>query len=71
MSKKIVKLQATYIYEIEIDTESSNVKDYDLENDMFNHIVDCRFSEVLPVMKDGIVVKDVETGSWEKINLKK
>lgn len=66
MSKKTIKLQVTYNYEIEVDTESSNVKDYDLEDDMLNHIVDYRFSDALPVMKDGIVIKDVETDSWEK-----
>ena len=39
MSKKTVKVSATFIYELEVDTESSYVKDYDNEEGMIEDLV--------------------------------
>ena len=58
---KKVTVNVTYKYELEINENDSIVKDYESENDL---LVDCasyRFSDVLPVIKEGgVKVKDIE-----------
>ena len=66
MSKKIVKIQATYIYEIEVDNESSIVKNYNTEKEMIEDLVGYRFS-ILPVIGQGVEIKDIEVDMWERL----
>lgn len=66
MSKKTVKVQATFIYELEVDTESFYVKDYNSEQEMIEDLVHYRFS-TLPVIGKGIEIKDVEVGTYEVV----
>jgi hypothetical protein len=69
MSEKTkLKIEVTYIYEIEVDEEDSCVKDYDSRDEMLNHLVDYQFSTTLPVRKSGVEVKDVEVESWKVTN---
>ena len=66
MSKKTVKVQATFIYELEVDTESSYVKDYDSEQGMIEDLVHYRFT-TLPVIGKGVEIKDVEVDTYEVV----
>lgn len=58
---KTIEVTVTYKYEIQIEENNLIVKEYESENDM---LVDCasyRFSDVLPVIKEGgLVVRDIE-----------
>ena len=58
---KKVTVNVTYKYELEIDENDSIVKEYESENDL---LVDCasyRFSDILPVIKEGgVKVNDIE-----------
>lgn len=67
MSKKKVKIEATYAYEIEVDTQSSCVKDYDSERGLFEDLVHYRFT-TLPVIGRGVSIKDVDVLSHEVIS---
>ena len=67
MAKKTVKVQATFIYELEVDSESSYVKDYDSEQGMIEDLVYCRFA-TLPVIGKGVEIKDVEVDTYEVIS---
>jgi hypothetical protein len=58
---RTVEVTVTYKYELEINENDSIVKEYESENHL---LVDCasyRFSDILPVIKEGGVrVKDIE-----------
>jgi hypothetical protein len=64
MGKKTLKIEATYVYEIEIDTDSSYIKDYDKETDLIDDLVHYRFT-TLPVIGNGVEVKDIEVDNWD------
>jgi hypothetical protein len=57
---KTIEIKVTYKYEIEIDENNGIVQDYESENDLILDLASYRFSEVLPVMKEGVKVKDIE-----------
>lgn len=61
MAKKKIKVQAEYVFEIEIDTESSYVKDYDSEEGMVEDLFDNHFSG-LPVINNGVGINYIEGG---------
>lgn len=50
----------TYIYEIEIDDESTIVKEYANDNELASDLTSYRFA-VLPVIGKGVEIIDVET----------
>ena len=64
MSKKTMRVNVSYSYEIEIDTENSIVKDYDTEEEMIVDLAQYKFSNVLPVMKEGVKIIDSELIEW-------
>lgn len=64
---KIVKVQATFIYELLVDTESSNVKDYDSEKGMIEDLVHYRFT-TLPVIGNGVEIKDIDVEHYQVIS---
>ena len=69
--KKQIKVSVTNTYTITVDTENPIVKDYDTENEMLQHIIDYRFSDVLPVMSlnnGGVEVNDIENTDWKILN---
>lgn len=61
--KKTIKVQVTYIYELEIDTESEIVKEYVDDEELLQHLASYRFS-ILPVIDNGVEFKDVELQEW-------
>lgn len=63
---KTVKVKATFIYELEVDTESSYVKDYDNEEGMIEDLVHYQFT-ILPVIGKGVEIKDVEVDTFEVV----
>lgn len=64
MSKKTIKVQATFVYELEVDTDSFYVKDYSSEEEMIEDLVHYRFT-TLPVIGKGVEIKDVEVSDYE------
>ena len=64
--KKIFKIEATYCYTIEVDEDDLIVKDYENEQEMIEDLVSYRF-DILPVLNDGVKVKDVEVIDWTSI----
>ena len=67
MAKKTLKVQATFIYELEVDTDSSYVKDYDTEQGMIEDLVYYRFT-TLPVIGKGVEIKDVEVDTYDVVS---
>ena len=58
---KTVEVVITYKYELEINEFDSIVKDYESENDLLVECASYRFSDVLPVIKNGgVKIIDVE-----------
>lgn len=64
MAKEIIKVQVSYIYEIEIDTKSSYVKDYDSRDGLIENLVDDQFQN-LEVIGKGVEIKNVEVDFYE------
>lgn len=50
---KTVEVVVTYKYELEINEFDGIVKEYETENDLIVDCVSYRFSDVLPVIKNG------------------
>jgi len=65
---KKLKVQATYIYEIEVDDESSYVKDYNTEQGMIEDLVYYQFT-TLPVIGNGVQIKNVEVDTYQNIDM--
>lgn len=66
MAKKRIVVEVTYTYELEVDQESSCVKDYDTESGMIEDLVHYRFT-TLPILGNGVDVVDVEVGDYSII----
>lgn len=64
MSKKIMRVNVSYSYEIEIDTENSIVKEYETDSALAEDLVTYKFSSVLPVLKEGVKILDCEVVEW-------
>ena len=58
MAKKILRLEVTYGYEIEVDEDSSIVKEYKDENELIRDLASYRFT-TLPVINNGVEIKDI------------
>ncbi len=65
MTKKL-EIEVTYLYEIEIDTNNSTVKEYDSEKELIDNLTSYHF-EVLPVIGDGVEVKDTTLLHWDLV----
>lgn len=63
MSKKTLEVEVTIKYTIEVDNNNSIVKEYDSEKELVDDLASYRFS-VLPVIGDGVEIKDVEVLDW-------
>ena len=67
MAKNTIKVEATYLYELEVDAESLCVNDYVSEDDMIEDLVHYRFS-TLPVLKDGVKIKDFTVDCYKIVS---
>lgn len=63
MSKKTIEIEVTYKYTIEVDENSSIVKEYDTEKELIDDLVGYRFT-TLPVLNNGVEIQDVEALNW-------
>lgn len=63
MSKKLLEIEVTIRYAIEVDTENSIVKEYDSEKELVDDLASYRFT-TLPVIGNGVEIKDVEVVEW-------
>ena len=63
MSKKTLEVEVTIKYTIEVDKDNSIVKEYKNEKELVDDLASYRFS-VLPVIGDGVEIKDVEVLDW-------
>ncbi len=63
MSKKTLEVEVTIKYTIEVDNDNSIVKEYKNEKELVDDLASYRFS-VLPVIGDGVEIKDVEVLDW-------
>lgn len=63
MSKKTLEVEVTIKYTIEVDNDNSIVKEYKNERELVDDLASYRFS-VLPVIGDGVEIKDVEVLDW-------
>lgn len=63
MSKKTLEVEVTIKYTIEVDNDNSIVKEYANEKELVDDLASYRFS-VLPVIGDGVEIKDVEVLDW-------
>jgi hypothetical protein len=64
MSKKTMRVNVSYSYEIEVDTENSIVKEYETDSALVEDLVTYNFSSVLPVLKEGVRILDCEVVEW-------
>lgn len=64
MSKKTIRVNVSYSYEIEIDTENSIVKEYGTDSELAEDLVNYKFSNVLPVLKEGVKILGCEVVEW-------
>ena len=65
MSKRIIKLNVSYIYELEIDDENSIVQEYETDSDIIDDLASYKFSSTLPVLKEGVKIKNFEIVGWD------
>ena len=63
MSKKTLEVEVTIRYTIEVDNNNSIVRDYRNEKELVDDLASYRFS-VLPVIGNGVEIKDVEVLDW-------
>jgi len=64
MSKKTLEIEVTIKYTVEVDTENSVVKEYESEKELVNDLASYQCSVVLPVIGNGVEIKDVEVLKW-------
>ncbi len=60
MAKKRINVIVAYNYDLEIDDSNSIVKEYEDTKELVNNLADYRFSDVLPVINNGVVIKGIE-----------
>ncbi len=65
-AKKTIKVSATFIYELEIDADSSIVQEYDNDGQLIEELVSYRFS-LLPVIGNGVEIKDIQVETYEVV----
>jgi len=63
MSKKTLEVEVKIRYTIEVDAENSIVKEYETEKELIGDLASYRFS-VLPVINNGVEIKDIEVLGW-------
>lgn len=63
MSKKRIEIEVVYRYTIEIDESSSIIKEHDTEKELIDDLVRYRFT-TLPVLNNGVEIRDVEAVNW-------
>jgi hypothetical protein len=64
MSKKLVKINVSSVYELEVDEENSIVQDYKDLSEIIDDLASYKFSDVLPVLKEGVKIQNFEIVGW-------
>ena len=62
---KKLKIEVTYNYEIDVEENNAVVKDYEDTTELVSDLVHYRFSDHLPVMKEGVSVRDIEVVNFK------
>lgn len=65
--KKTISIDVTIRYKVEIDEDNDIVKEYSDQGELIEDLAGYRFSNVLPVMKDGVKILDIATISWNPL----
>lgn len=58
MSKRTLKIEVSYSYEIEIDDENNTVKEYENDKELVEHLASYRFSTLPVLYNGGVIIKD-------------
>lgn len=58
MSKRTLKIEVSYSYEIEIDDENNTVKEYENDKELVEDLVSYRFSTLPALYNGGVIIKN-------------
>ena len=64
MSKKKIRINVSIVYELEVDHDNSIVQEYKSTTEIIDDIVAYKFSDVLPVLKEGVKIMNSEIVEW-------
>ena len=64
MSKKKIRINVSIVYELEVDDDNSIVQEYKSTTEIIDDIVAYKFSDVLPVLKEGVKIMNSEIVEW-------
>lgn len=70
MSKRTLKIEVSYSYEIEIDDENNTVKEYENDKELIEDLVSYRFSTLPVIHSGGVIIKNSDVLETDFYQLK-